>query len=192
MSILVTRPEITPTSSIEPACEPPGSCCCTPGPKTISSWTVGVQLVCLFPTRGRKLGCRQEIAARHVHHQGPSERCRGRKPPVSSGHRTRGVDRFGKGMRSSAKIREAVRKFAKKREESLLEERCTISTTDFVTYMLILRSKGAHSITLEDIVDNVMGIIIGAHGTTSALITFMMRHLANEPDVLAKITEGVC
>ncbi|OQU83878.1 cytochrome P450 716B1 [Sorghum bicolor] len=97
--------------------------------------------------------------------------------------------RFGKGMRSSAKIREAVRKFAKKREESLLEERCTISTTDFVTYMLILRSKGAHSITLEDIVDNVMGIIIGAHGTTSALITFMMRHLANEPDVLAKITE---
>ena len=94
-------------------------------------------------------------------------------------------------MRSSAKIREAIRKFAKKREESLLVERCNISTTDFVTYMLVLRSKGAHSLTLEDIVDNVMGIIIGAHGTTSALITFMMRHLANEPDVLAKITEGV-
>nr|CAB3489758.1 unnamed protein product [Digitaria exilis] len=28
-----------------------------------------------------------------------------------------------------------------------------------------------------------------AHGTTSALITFMIRHLANEPDVLTKITE---
>ena len=51
---------------------------------------------------------------------------------------------------------------------------------------------GAHSLTLEDIVDNVMGIIIGAHGTTSALITFMIRYLANEPDVLAKITEGEC
>jgi cytochrome P450 len=100
--------------------------------------------------------------------------------------------RFGKGMRSSANIRETIVMFAKKREESLLDERCTISTTDFVTYMLVLRSKGAHSLTLEDIVDNVMGIIIGAHGTTSALITFMMRHLANEPDVLAKITEGMC
>jgi hypothetical protein len=76
--------------------------------------------------------------------------------------------------------------FAKKREESLLDERCTISTTDFVTYMLVLRSKGAHSLTLEDIVDNVMGIIIGAHGTTSALITFMMRHHYYIMDLLSR------
>ncbi|AQK48952.1 taxane 10-beta-hydroxylase [Zea mays] len=110
--------------------------------------------------------------------------------------------RFGKGMRSSAKIREAITKFARKKEEeySLLlsqDEGCTTATatattsaaTDFVTYMLLLRSRGAHSLSLADIVDNVMGIVIGAHGTTSTLITFMVRHLANEPDVLAKITQ---
>ncbi|KAF8759163.1 hypothetical protein HU200_010563 [Digitaria exilis] len=97
--------------------------------------------------------------------------------------------RFGKGMSSSAKIRKAIKKIAQEKEELLLQKRHAVPTTDFITYMLILRSQGAHSLTLEDIVDNVMGIIIGAHGTTSALITFMIRHLANEPDVLAKITE---
>lgn len=99
--------------------------------------------------------------------------------------------RFGKGMRSSAKIRKAITAIAHKKEESLLNEK-HVSSTDFITYMLILRSQGAHSLTIEDIVNNVMGLIIGAHGTTSALITFMIRHLANEPDVLAKICEGKC
>ncbi|CAM0151855.1 unnamed protein product [Urochloa decumbens] len=97
--------------------------------------------------------------------------------------------RFGKGMRSSAKIRKAITRIARKREESLLQDGHAVSSTDFITYMFNLRSKGAHSLTLEDIVDNVMGIIIGAHGTTSALITFMIRHLTTEPDVLAKIIE---
>ncbi|CAL4987993.1 unnamed protein product [Urochloa decumbens] len=99
--------------------------------------------------------------------------------------------RFGKGMRSSAKIHKAITRIAQKREQLLFQEGHAVSSTDFITYMLILRSQGAHSLTLEDIVDNVMGIIIGAHGTTSALITFMIRHLANELDVLAKITEGL-
>ncbi|KAG2557323.1 hypothetical protein PVAP13_8NG220900 [Panicum virgatum] len=97
--------------------------------------------------------------------------------------------RFGKGMESSAKIRKAITRIARQREDSLLQEGHASSSTDFITHMLILRNQGAHSLTLEDIVDNVMGIIIGAHGTTSALITFMIRYLGNEPDVLAKITE---
>ncbi|KAF8711406.1 hypothetical protein HU200_029438 [Digitaria exilis] len=98
--------------------------------------------------------------------------------------------RFGRGMRSSAKIRKAIKRIAQEKDELVLQERHDVASfPDFITYMLILRSQGAHSLTLEDIVDNVMGIIIGAHGTTSTLITFMIRHLTNEPDVLAKITE---
>ncbi|KAJ1275365.1 hypothetical protein BS78_05G129900 [Paspalum vaginatum] len=97
--------------------------------------------------------------------------------------------RFGKGMKASANIRKAMRRIVQRREESLLHQGFVVSSTDFITYMLVLRSKRVHSLTSEDIVDNVMGIIIGAHGTTSALITFMIRQLANEPDVLARITE---
>ncbi|WVZ53107.1 hypothetical protein U9M48_004093 [Paspalum notatum var. saurae] len=97
--------------------------------------------------------------------------------------------RFGKGMRASANIRKTIRRIVQRREESLLHQGCIVSSTDFITYMLILRSKGVHLLTSEDIVDNVMGLIMGAHGTTSALITFMIRQLANEPDVLARIAE---
>ncbi|TVU25743.1 hypothetical protein EJB05_28250, partial [Eragrostis curvula] len=97
--------------------------------------------------------------------------------------------RFGKGMKASARIRKAIERIAVRRQEKLQQEGHDTSSTDFVTYMLILRSQGKHSFKLEDIVDNVMGIIIGAHGTSSALITFMIRHLANEPDVLAKVEE---
>lgn len=99
--------------------------------------------------------------------------------------------RFSKGMTASAKIRKAITRIAQKREASLLQEGHAASSTDFITYMLILRSQGAHSLTLEEIVDNAMGLIIGAHETTSVLITFMIRYLANEPDVLDKINEGV-
>ncbi|VAH87118.1 cytochrome P450 716A1 [Triticum aestivum] len=96
--------------------------------------------------------------------------------------------RFNKGMAASAKIRKAITNIAHKREESLLQEANATSDNDFISYMLILRSQGAHSLTLEDIVDNTMGLIVGAHETTSALITFMIRYLYNEPDILDKVT----
>uniref|UniRef100_A0A453IWM1 Cytochrome P450 n=1 Tax=Aegilops tauschii subsp. strangulata TaxID=200361 RepID=A0A453IWM1_AEGTS len=96
--------------------------------------------------------------------------------------------RFNKGMAASAKIRKAITNIAHKREESLLQEANATSDNDFISYMLILRSQGAHSLTLEDIVDNAMGLIVGAHETTSALITFMIRYLSSEPDILDKVT----
>ncbi|KAI4994784.1 hypothetical protein ZWY2020_034687 [Hordeum vulgare] len=96
--------------------------------------------------------------------------------------------RFNKGMAASAKIRKVITNIAHKREKSLLQEANATSDDDFISYMLILRSQGAHSLTLEDIVDNAMGLIVGAHETTSALITFMIRYLSSEPDILDKVT----
>ncbi|KAM0931550.1 hypothetical protein ACQ4PT_000290 [Festuca glaucescens] len=99
------------------------------------------------------------------------------------------LTRFSKGMRASSKIRKSITNIARKREESLLQEGNATSDNDFLSYMLILRSQGAHSLTLEEIVDNAMSLIIGAHETSSVLITFMIRHLANEPEILAKVTK---
>uniref|UniRef100_A0A0E0MEX1 Cytochrome P450 n=1 Tax=Oryza punctata TaxID=4537 RepID=A0A0E0MEX1_ORYPU len=101
--------------------------------------------------------------------------------------------RFSKGMDASARIRKAITEIFRRKEVSLLQgpsAPChgTSDDTDFITYMLSLRSQGSHTLPLEDIVDNAMGLVIGAHGTTSVLITFMIRYLANEPDVLDKVT----
>lgn len=99
------------------------------------------------------------------------------------------LTRFSKGMTASAKIRKSITNIARKREESLLQECITTSDNDFISYMLILRSQGVHSLTLEDIVDNAMGLIVGAHETSSVLITFMIRYLANETEILDKVTK---
>uniref|UniRef100_A0ACD5X4K9 Uncharacterized protein n=1 Tax=Avena sativa TaxID=4498 RepID=A0ACD5X4K9_AVESA len=96
--------------------------------------------------------------------------------------------RFSKGMNASSKIRKTITNIAHKREESLQEGSAT-SDDDFISYMLILRSQGVHSLTLEDIVDNAMSLIVGAHETTAALITFMIRYLANEKEILDKVTK---
>jgi cytochrome P450 len=101
------------------------------------------------------------------------------------------LTRFSKGMAASAKIRKSITNIARKREESLLQECITTSDNDFISYMLILRSQGVHSLTLEDIVDNAMGLIVGAHETSSVLITFMIRYLANETEILDKVTKGL-
>jgi cytochrome P450 len=101
------------------------------------------------------------------------------------------LTRFSKGMTASAKIRKSITNIARKREESLLQECITTSDNDFISYMLILRSQGVHSLTLEDIVDNAMGLIVGAHETSSVLITFMIRYLANETEILDKVTKGL-
>uniref|UniRef100_A0A0D9XRC1 Uncharacterized protein n=1 Tax=Leersia perrieri TaxID=77586 RepID=A0A0D9XRC1_9ORYZ len=94
--------------------------------------------------------------------------------------------RFSKGMDSSARIRKAITEIFRRREAS--SQHGTSNDTDFITYMLNLRSQGSHSLSLEDIVDNAMILVIGAHGTTSVLITFMIRCIANEPDILDKVT----
>lgn len=102
--------------------------------------------------------------------------------------------RFSKGMSASARIRKVVTDIAQQREKTLQlhlqQVHGASSTDDFITYMLLLRSEGAHSLTLEDIFDNAIAILIAGYETSSVLITFMIRHLANEPDVLDKISEG--
>jgi cytochrome P450 len=95
-------------------------------------------------------------------------------------------------MTASAKIRKFITNIAQNREKSLMHEGNATSDNDFISYMLILRSQGDHSLTIEDIVDNAMGLIVGAHETSSVLITFMMRYLANEPEIIGKVTKGLC
>ncbi|XP_024318460.1 cytochrome P450 716B1 isoform X2 [Brachypodium distachyon] len=91
--------------------------------------------------------------------------------------------RFSKGMTASAKIRKAITNIAQKKQESLLHAGHGAAGNDFITYMLILCSQGVHSLTMEDIVDNAMSLIVGAHETSSVLITFMIRYLAEQDEI---------
>uniref|UniRef100_A0A0E0AKM4 Cytochrome P450 n=1 Tax=Oryza glumipatula TaxID=40148 RepID=A0A0E0AKM4_9ORYZ len=99
--------------------------------------------------------------------------------------------RFSRGLSASQRIRKLLRGIARERETLLQQQQAhgASAADDFFTYMLALRAEGAHSLTVEDIVDNAIFLLIAGYETTSVLITFMLWHLDKEPEVLAKITE---
>ncbi|BAF21707.2 cytochrome P450 716B1 isoform X4 [Oryza sativa Japonica Group] len=96
--------------------------------------------------------------------------------------------KFNKGLSASRRIRKLLRQIAHEREAAFQQGYCS-SADDFFTYMLALRSEGKHSLTVEDIVDNAILLLIAGYETSSVLITFLIRQLANEPDILGKITD---
>ena len=97
--------------------------------------------------------------------------------------------KFNKGLSASRRVRKVLRQIACDREAALQQGHSS-SADDFFTYMLVLRSEGTHSLTVEDIVDNAILLLLAGYETSSVLITFLLRYLANEPDILGKITEG--
>ncbi|XP_052161394.1 cytochrome P450 716B1-like isoform X1 [Oryza glaberrima] len=96
--------------------------------------------------------------------------------------------KFNKGLSASRRIRKLLRQIAHEREAAFQQGYCS-SADDFFTYMLALHSEGKHSLTVEDIVDNAILLLIAGYETSSVLITFLIRQLANEPDILGKITD---
>ncbi len=97
--------------------------------------------------------------------------------------------KFNKGLSASRRVRKVLRQIARDREAALQQGHSS-SADDFFTYMLVLRSEGTHSLTVEDIVDNAILLLLAGYETSSVFITFLLRYLANEPDILGKITEG--
>uniref|UniRef100_A0A0E0EC56 Cytochrome P450 n=1 Tax=Oryza meridionalis TaxID=40149 RepID=A0A0E0EC56_9ORYZ len=98
--------------------------------------------------------------------------------------------KFNKGLSASRRVRKVLRQIARDREAALQQGHSS-SADDFFTYMLVLRSEGTHSLTVEDIVDNAILLLLAGYETSSVLITFLLRYLANEPDILGKITEAI-
>ena len=91
--------------------------------------------------------------------------------------------RFSRCLAASRRGRRAVAGVIAERRAKL--ERGESSPADhIVTHML---SKGLPD---EEITDNVMFLMVAAHDTTAALITFLLRHLDANKDAYAKVLEG--
>jgi cytochrome P450 len=65
------------------------------------------------------------------------------------------------------------------------------SNSDLITCLLSLTDdQGDQLLTDEEIVDNAMVALIAGHDTSSILMTFMVRQLANDPVTLAAMVQG--
>ncbi|KGN57442.1 cytochrome P450 716B1 [Cucumis sativus] len=97
--------------------------------------------------------------------------------------------RYNQSRRASRKIQEMLKELLdEKRVE--LEEKGGSSHQDLITCLLSIRNEENELVLSEkEIVHNIMLVLVAGFDTSSVLITFMMRNLANNPTVYAAVLQ---
>uniref|UniRef100_M8CHV8 Cytochrome P450 716B1 n=1 Tax=Aegilops tauschii TaxID=37682 RepID=M8CHV8_AEGTA len=99
---------------------------------------------------------------------------------------------FSRSLSASVRARRALEGITREKKAKQLEHgKAASRNNDLITCLLSLRDgHGERLLTDEEIVDNAMVALIAGHDTSSILMTFMVRHLANDDATLATMVEG--
>ncbi|KAK9155748.1 hypothetical protein Sjap_003228 [Stephania japonica] len=93
--------------------------------------------------------------------------------------------RFNRSLKASLMVRKMVADIVNEKRVDL-EQGKVPASHDLITKLLSIRDEGGAPVVSEkEIVDNVMLVMVAGYDTSSVLITFMVRLLANDPDVYA-------
>lgn len=96
---------------------------------------------------------------------------------------------FSRSLRASARARRLIAGIARE-TRAKLERGEASRSSDLIACLLSLTDhSGARLLSEEEIVDNSMVALVAGHDTSSILMTFMVRHLANDPDTLAAMVQ---
>jgi cytochrome P450 len=97
---------------------------------------------------------------------------------------------FGRSLKASGRVRRLLSGIVREKKAKL-EQGKSAPTNDLISRLLGLTdNQGQQLLTNDEIVDNSMLVLLAGHDTTSLLMTFMVRHLANDPDTLAAMVQG--
>lgn len=92
---------------------------------------------------------------------------------------------FSRSVRASARARRLIAGIVRE-TRAKLERGEASRSSDLIACLLSLTDDGGARLLSEDeIVDNSMVALVAGHDTSSILMTFMVRHLAKDPDTLA-------
>nr|CAB3454461.1 unnamed protein product [Digitaria exilis] len=96
---------------------------------------------------------------------------------------------FRRSLRASARARRVIAGIARE-TKGKLERGEASRSSDLIACLLSLADEsGAPLLSEEEIVDNSMVALVAGHDTSSILMTFMVRQLANDPDTLAAMVQ---
>ncbi|KAK4420767.1 cytochrome [Sesamum alatum] len=94
--------------------------------------------------------------------------------------------RFNRSLKASAKVRKMLQDLIYEKRTEL--EKGASSHQDLITCLLSIRGHDNNGLVSEDeIVHNVMLIMVAGHDTSSVLITFIIRLLANDKSILEAV-----
>lgn len=98
--------------------------------------------------------------------------------------------RFNGSLSASAKVRKMLKELIQEKRFEL-EQKGASSNQDLITCLLSVRGEDNEELISEDeIIHNVMLIMVAGHDTSSVLITFIVRLLANNPSIYEAVLKG--
>ncbi|XP_004957873.2 cytochrome P450 716B1 [Setaria italica] len=96
---------------------------------------------------------------------------------------------FHRSLRASARARRVIAGITRE-TKARLERGEASRSSDLIACLLSLTDgSGAPQLSEEEIVDSSMVTLIAGHDTSSILMTFMVRHVASDPDTLAAMVQ---
>ncbi|XP_004299710.1 PREDICTED: cytochrome P450 716B1-like [Fragaria vesca subsp. vesca] len=97
--------------------------------------------------------------------------------------------RYNSSLKASKRVQNMLKELIREKRVQL-EQRKASPQQDLVTCFLSIRNdEGKEELTELEMVHNVMVVMVAGHDTSSILITFLLRLLANEPAVYAHLLQ---
>ncbi|KAA8535875.1 hypothetical protein F0562_030878 [Nyssa sinensis] len=93
---------------------------------------------------------------------------------------------FNRAIKAAEMIRKELLEIIKQRKKEMMEKKLC-PKHDILSHMLTTTDENGGSMTENDIADKIIGLLIGGHDTASAAITFVMKYLAELPDVYNEV-----
>ncbi|KAM4102276.1 hypothetical protein ACB094_05G211800 [Castanea mollissima] len=93
---------------------------------------------------------------------------------------------FNRAIKASNLIRKELRAIIKQRKIDLAENKAS-PTQDILSHMLLTSDENGQYMNEMDIADKIIGLLVGGHDTASAAITFVVKYLAEFPDIYNEV-----
>lgn len=97
--------------------------------------------------------------------------------------------RFYSSMSAAKTIRKELRLIAEQKKVAL-GQNATLSSQDLMSHLLVTTNENSKFLSEEEIVNNILTLLFAGHDTSSSVITFLMKYLAEMPDVYEKVLTG--
>lgn len=99
--------------------------------------------------------------------------------------------RFRQGIQASIKVRTMIMDLIHEKRAAL-KQQTAFPHQDLITCLLSIQSEeNLMSLSDEEIIDNVIGVMVAGHDTSSVLITFLIRLLASDQSIYAAVVQGI-
>jgi cytochrome P450 len=99
--------------------------------------------------------------------------------------------RYNRSLRARTRVQNMVKDLIREKRVEL-EQKGASPRQDLITCMLSIRNENNEQVISDkEILQNVIVVMVAGHDTSSVLITFIIRLLANEPAVYAAILQGI-